>query len=74
MRKQLETNLISLREKLAEIEKKISSQPNSRYLKEARESYLRAISSAISTLELINDLDPTVLNTVARLKKTEEVY
>lgn len=65
---------MSLKEKLAEIEKKMGSQPDSRRLKEVRESYLRAISSAESTLKLVNDLDPTVLNTVARLKKTQEVY
>lgn len=74
MRNQLETNLAELKEKLAALDKKIHIQPASRYLRDVRSSYLRAINSAETTLEFLNGLDPTVLSTVARLKKTQEVY
>lgn len=74
MRNQLETNLTELKEKLAALDKKIHVQPGSRYLREVRSSYLRAINSAETTLEFVNGLDPTVLNTVVRLKKSEVVY
>jgi hypothetical protein len=71
MRRKLETNLVTLKEKLAEIDKKAGEEPDSKYLKEIRESYMRAIRAAESTLNLVNDLDPTVLNTVAKLKDTQ---
>lgn len=74
MRSQLEIDLKNLKEKLASLDKKIQNQPGSRYLKEIRKSYLRAINSAETTLQITNDLDPMVLNTMARLKRTQKVY
>lgn len=74
MRGQLETNLLNLKEKLAALDRKIQDQPGSRYLRDVRNSYLKAINSAETTLHYVNGLDTTVLNTVARLKKTHDVY
>jgi hypothetical protein len=74
MRSQLEIDLRNLRERLASLDKKIQSQPGSRYLKDVRKSYLRAINSAETTLQIVNDLDPLVLDTMSRLKKTQKVY
>lgn len=74
MRGQLQSNLLNLKQKLAALDKKIQDRPGSRYLKDVRSSYLKAINSAETTLHYVNDLDPNVLNTVARLKKTQEVY
>jgi hypothetical protein len=74
MRRQLEADLMNLKEKLAAIDRKIQNQPGSRYLRDVRNSYVRAINSAETTLQIVNDLDPMVLSTVARLKRTQEVY
>jgi hypothetical protein len=74
MRSQLEIDLRNLKERLASLDKKIQNQPGSRYLKDVRKSYLRAINSAETTLEITNDLDPMVLNTMSRLRKTQKVY
>lgn len=68
MRRQLETDLVNLKEKLAAIDRKIQSHPGSRYLRDVRNSYLRAIRSAETTMQIVQDLDPMVLNTVARFK------
>ncbi len=73
MRRQLEEDLMNLKEKLASLDKKIQNQPGSRYLKDVRNSYLRAINSAETTLEIVNDLDQTVLNTASRLLKAQKV-
>lgn len=74
MRGQLETNIILLKKKLATIDKMIQHKPGSRNLKEVRNSYLQAIHSAETTMQFVNGLDTQVLNTVAKLKKTHEVY
>lgn len=69
MRRLLETDLISLKVKLAAIEKKIRKQPGSVHLKSTRNSYQRAINSAETTLSIVNNLDPTILNNVAGFKR-----
>lgn len=71
MRNKLEESLTSLKEKLSALDRKLEHQPNSRYLKDVRISYLKAINSAEATLEIVNGLDPTILENVARLKKQE---
>lgn len=73
MRNKLEANLTSLKEKLAALDRKLEHQPHSRYLRDVRNSYLQAINSAEATLQIVNSLDDTILNNVARLKN-QEVY
>lgn len=74
MRNKLEINLMDLKEKLAAVDRKIQVKPGSRYLIEVRNSYIRAINSAETTMDYVRGLDPKVLNNVARLKRKQEVF
>lgn len=73
MRRQLESDVNILKEKLAAVDRKIQNKPESRYLRDVRNTYRRAINSAEKTLQVVNDLDPTVLNNVAKFGKDHKV-